>query len=532
MAIATWTDIHSIIKNILSDENYLSKIRQIFDRNFSFLECNSYEFISYLASLLDLDGAEYSFICQKTTDGKKLLEDAFRYIVFFEQNRNSRIYDEAEYCVNVTNFMQVIREINKLRENVIPLKKTKQVVTSKITPITDSKDETVKMLNDIVASKDEANRLCSEIRTIKIDLETILNNFEKTSKKEYRKRFQDCEDALNTDVKNITEKYNGMLVKEQDTLNEKREAIIKQQADLENDIKDFKKKTLKEIHEIEDNVHREELARYFYNEKKKRKGDIPMGVLAFAIVLFASYWRRELLQPYITDKDVIVRLLLSFIASIVISQILKNIVDNLESIAGFIYRVCKTILDRINGRETNGEDQVKASSKVKLIVDFVAMAGRIVNLHFFKELLTPYWCWLTTTFVGMYAIGNVAMDIYQRFETTQIKYTDLLPYTAGYMLLIWFTWFSSKQFSYVKQVCDDYEYKYALSKSYLSYKNEARKLADDNKDGAIMIALLDAVIKNVAQSPATKVQKDCHTPFTEIVSALKGVDKNDPPGPS
>ena len=138
MAIVTLNDIHSFIKNILSDESYLSKVRQIFDRNFSFLECNSYEFISYLASLLDLDGAEYSFISQKTTDGKKLLEEALRYIVFFEENRNSRIYDEAEYCVNVTNFMQVIREINKLRENVNPLKKTKQVVTSKITPITDS----------------------------------------------------------------------------------------------------------------------------------------------------------------------------------------------------------------------------------------------------------------------------------------------------------------------------------------------------------------------------------------------------------
>lgn len=531
MAIATLNDIHSFIKNILSDESYLSKVRQIFDRNFSFLECNSYEFISYLASLLDLDGAEYSFISQKTTDGKKLLEEALSYIVFFEQNRNSRIYDEAEYCVNVTNFMQVIREINKLRENVNPLKKTKQVVTSKITPITDSKDEAMKMLNDIVASKEEANSLCSEIRTIKIDLETILNNFEKISKKEYRKRFQDCEDALNTDVKNITEKYNGMLVKEQDALNEKREAINKQQADLENDIKDFKKKTLKEIHEIEDNVHREELARYFYNEKKKRKGDIPMGVLAFAIVLFASYWRRELLQPYITDTDVVMRLLLSFIAAIMIAQLLKNIVDNLESIFGFRSSTSNIKNDAGSDKETNG-DQQNANNKVQSIVDFVTIAGSIVNLHFFKELLTPYWCWLTATFVGMYAIGNVAMDIYQRFESTQIKYTDLLPYTAGYMLLIWFTWFSSKQFSYVKQVCDDYEYKYALSKSYLSYRNEARKLADENKDGAIMIALLDSVIKNVAQSPVTKVQKDCHTPFTEIVSALKGIDKNDPPGPS
>lgn len=531
MAIGTLNDIQDSISNILSDKYYLKKLDKVFTDNYEYLGCHLYEFVSSLTVLLSLNESECNSIYKENNNGTKSLKEAMEYVVFFEQNRKAQNFDEADFCTAVIGFIQDVREIQRLREKINSRKQSKQVVTSKITPITDSKDEAVKMLKDIVASKEEANRLCSEIRTIKIDLETILNNFEKTSKKEYRKRFQDCEDALNTDVKNITEKYNGMLVKEQDALNEKREAIIKQQADLENDIKDFKKKTLKEIHEIEDNVHREELARYFYNEKKKRKGDIPMGVLAFAIVLFALYWRRELLQPYITDTDVIVRLLLSFITAIVIAQILKNIIDNLDSIAGFIYRVCKTILDRINGRETNG-DQVKANCKVKSIVDFVGMVGRIVNLHFFKELLTPYWCWLTATFVGMYAIGNVAMDIYQRFETTQIKYTDLLPYTAGYMLLIWFTWFSSKQFSYVKQVCDDYEYKYALSKSYLSYRNEARKLADENKDGAIMIALLDSVIKNVAQSPVTKVQKDCHTPFTEIVSALKGIDKNDPPGPS
>lgn len=143
-----------------------------------------------------------------------------------------------------------------------------------------------------------------------------------------------------------------------------------------------------------------------------------------------------------------------------------------------------------------------------------------------KELLTPYWCWLIATFAGMVAIGFVALDVYHKLKgSTALTYSVFLPYTAGYMILIWFTWFCSKQFSYVKQICDEYEYKYALSKSYLSYRDEAAKLAEEKGDVSIMIALLDSVIKNIAQSPVQSVQRDCHTPFSEVFNAVKDVTK-------
>lgn len=145
-----------------------------------------------------------------------------------------------------------------------------------------------------------------------------------------------------------------------------------------------------------------------------------------------------------------------------------------------------------------------------------------------KELLTPYWCWLIATFAGMVAIGLVALDVYHKLEGKNgLTYAVFLPYTAGYMILIWFTWFCSKQFSYVKQICDEYEYKYALSKSYLSYRDEAAKLAEAKGDVSIMIALLDSVIKNIAQSPVQTVQRDCHTPFSEVFNAVKDVTKVD-----
>lgn len=88
-------------------------------------------------------------------------------------------------------------------------------------------------------------------------------------------------------------------------------------------------------------------------------------------------------------------------------------------------------------------------------------------------------------------------------------------------------WFISKQFSYTKQICDEYEYKYALSKSYLSYRNEAKKVSNNekNKYDAIMVSLLDSVIKNIATSPVKAVKPDCHTPFTEVFDSFKDIIK-------
>ena len=80
-----------------------------------------------------------------------------------------------------------------------------------------------------------------------------------------------------------------------------------------------------------------------------------------------------------------------------------------------------------------------------------------------NEILTPYWCWLGLTFAGMGFICYFAKDVYdsQALSEWQQVFSRLPLFT----ILIWFTWFCSKQFSYIKQICDEYEYKYALSKS-------------------------------------------------------------------
>lgn len=141
-----------------------------------------------------------------------------------------------------------------------------------------------------------------------------------------------------------------------------------------------------------------------------------------------------------------------------------------------------------------------------------------------KGYFTQYWCWLTATIFGMSALFLAAVFVCFMMIDKATSFRDLLPFTGIYFVLVWFTWFASKQYSYTKQVCDEYEYKYALSKTYVSFRDEARQLITmKNVDTSIMIALLDSVIKNVASSPIQCVKSDVHTPLSEAVKALKGI---------
>lgn len=121
-------------------------------------------------------------------------------------------------------------------------------------------------------------------------------------------------------------------------------------------------------------------------------------------------------------------------------------------------------------------------------------------------------------------IGHFAIELYLKGIEPQsiLDYKKYFFYSPLFMILIWFTWFSSKQMSYFKQIYDEYMYKYALSKSYLSYRDEAKKLANNNE---ILLLLLGSVINNISTSPVQSVKSDCHTPFSEILNAAKEAGK-------
>ncbi|WP_293837899.1 hypothetical protein [uncultured Phascolarctobacterium sp.] len=147
----------------------------------------------------------------------------------------------------------------------------------------------------------------------------------------------------------------------------------------------------------------------------------------------------------------------------------------------------------------------------------------------FKEnqFNSQYWGWLGATFLGMISILLFAVYIINSFDSKSgTNITQVMVKLPFMMTLVWFTWFCSKQFSYVKQICDEYEYKYVLSESYIAYRDEARAIAKNINDEHILAVLLDSVIKNIATSPVQTVKFDSHIPFSELIGAIKSNVKN------
>lgn len=243
--------------------------------------------------------------------------------------------------------------------------------------------------------------------------------------------------------------------------------------------------SIKELQErldaIDNGVYREELATYFLREHDNLKGKIdPIRIFIYVLVSIFITNRFEFAY-YLSFSQSTTMFLRLLIFLLFFSGL---------SILGYINK--------------NPEDRKEYKEE-------------------FLGLLTPYWCWLFATLCGMGTMLHMALRVCTRFESWVPTYNHLLPYVSIYLILIWFTWFASKQFSYTKQICDEYEYKYALAKSYMNYKNEALSVIVEKEGNPILLALLDSVIKNIAHSPVQSVKQDVHTPFSEVLKAVKDV---------
>lgn len=302
-----------------------------------------------------------------------------------------------------------------------------------------------------------------------------LANYKKEALADIERERKDFTQSLN-DYKNDIEKTKNNLINQY------------------NELKEYHENTKNEIYssidDIQNSVNREQLAAYFLNERKKLKGDLNIPVIIYTFLLETIYFLK--VDYYITASWHQFVFLRIYALAICIFILLLPLVQFL----------CDRYIEK------NNEVTIKPFEELKAI-------------------LTPYWCWLGLTFIGMGCIAKVAYALYY-VNSTKIDHLDpylLLANLPIFMILVWFTCFSSKQFSYTKQICDEYEYKYALSKSYLSYREEAKELAERGKNDAILVALLDSVIKNVATSPVKSVKPDCHTPFTEVFSSIRGAAK-------
>ena len=344
--------------------------------------------------------------------------------------------------------------------------------------------------------KEEISKFYNYIDSSKDDIENSINEFDKKLKRYDVQSTNDYKDLIahkQAAIESIDKERENFLDTidiYKSTIDDTRNTLLKNYGDLKVFHDKFKNKIYKDLNDIQNSVNREQLAAYFLNERKKLKGDLNIPVIIYTFLFETIYFLK--VDYYITASWHQFVFLRIYALAICIFILLLPLVQ-------FLYN---------RYIEKNNEVTIKPFDEL-------------------KALLTPYWCWLGLTFIGMGCIAKVAYALYY-VNSTKIDHLDpylLLANLPIFMILVWFTWFCSKQFSYTKQICDEYEYKYALSKSYLSYRDEAKELAARGNNDAILVALLDSVIKNVATSPVKSVKPDCHTPFTEVFGSFKDIIK-------
>nr|DAE91052.1 MAG TPA: chromosome segregation ATPase [Caudoviricetes sp.] len=475
------SDLNYVYDNIdFADLNLHSKLKIIDilkDISIIFTQYKSCNSISAPTSVDNLENNIFlKSDIKKRYDSIKLMEEKIRKIY---NSINQKKVDELQSKINtlsaatkkittddIDNLNYAIKNTQVKAQEI---QKLEEQINSKLTDW--NSEHKNNLLAEYTKLKEEFK---NDIDTIKQEVENVKTKTTSEIKQnidlftsECKKKFDDSYTTFNQIHENNQERYQKLY-----------DNVTESLANLNNEIQ------------------KEELAQYFQLECKKLKGKINPLIISFSLFLTIMFYQLLLGTDFYNKSiklEILFKPIVSYVSLLFISLIITQFISNLVTY--------------------NTKSSERRKNKYFIFKS-------LTNQDTIKELLTPYWCWLIFIFIGMYFIGHISYNVYTKnMENAIHSIQDILPNMPFFMIMVWFTWFASKQFSYIKQICDEYEYKYALSKSYLSYKKEAGELSTENK--SLLVSLLDSVIRNIATSPVQSVKADCHTPFSEVFNSLK-----------
>ena len=336
----------------------------------------------------------YGFI-EYIASEDRIVENIFHKIYLLVKNiKDSRLTDSG-YKLSIDNLNDCYNKI----ENIAKSYKLNNEEREKIL-----KESIDKFFNYINLSQNDIkvliNKLDDKIKQYNIQADNTSNDLADHKK-----------EAL-ADIERKRKEFTKLIDDYIKDVEVTKDNLIQQYDDLNEYHKNFENKIYKELNDIQNSVNREQLAAYFLNERKKLKGDIDIPILICTFLFECIYFLK--IDCYITaswHQFIFLRICILaigiFILFLSVAQLVK-----------FLYS---------RYIEKNNEVTIKPFEEL-------------------KALLTPYWCWLGLTFIGMGCIAKVAHDLYY-VNSTKIDHLDpylLLANLPIFMILVWFTWFSSK----------------------------------------------------------------------------------------
>ena len=134
-----------------------------------------------------------------------------------------------------------------------------------------------------------------------------------------------------------------------------------------------------------------------------------------------------------------------------------------------------------------------------------------------KELTSTWRFWAALFLLGigtLIFIGNT--QFFPLLEKQTIEPAALIVRLMLTGPVIWFTWFSARQYAHVLRVGEDYSFKEAAAMAYVGYRNEV------DADPEMLKLLQEYAIKNFGNNPAELLLKkvDASTPLHDLIDKV------------
>ncbi|WCH28841.1 hypothetical protein [Aeromonas salmonicida] len=146
-----------------------------------------------------------------------------------------------------------------------------------------------------------------------------------------------------------------------------------------------------------------------------------------------------------------------------------------------------------------------------------------------KELMLPRLGWLAAFAVSIISLVTISYYIIipESSNGGEFSWPLLFKHIPITLPVIWAAWFSSKQYTQMSKLKEDYEYKYAVAMAYHGYKKEAMELNSE-----MHTRLLDSILVHFSENPVRLYSSiDSTTPveallkndkLSDLIKSIKG----------
>ncbi|HEX8979828.1 MAG TPA: hypothetical protein VF811_08990 [Parasulfuritortus sp.] len=168
------------------------------------------------------------------------------------------------------------------------------------------------------------------------------------------------------------------------------------------------------------------------------------------------------------------------------------------------------LLTEVESLREKAVSTLESTSKVALAASFSSRADELAKARkwWLGAFITGITAMLVATIAGLLGVLNLPPV----FQNNQLEFGSLLARAAVFGPLIWFTWFSVRQYGNTVKLIEDYAFKEASALAFVGYQ---REMGDDNR----MIQLLrESAINNFGSQPTRIFEKsDPASPLHELL---------------